>query len=172
LAIREIGIIFRDASVIKELARGLRRRLDSFGARGVCGREENASLPIGKTAKKMAKIAIIRCIRMGSIIRIHSLNRRTSETTMDENKPAAKDDSVLNAIARTVGTTAGIIVAKAAQFTEAAAQASGVSKRAKAPAQKAKSTKKRVVVQKKKAVARNRPVKVKRAAKRETGGAS
>jgi hypothetical protein len=38
---REIGIIFRDASVIKELARGFRRRLDSFGARRVCGREEN-----------------------------------------------------------------------------------------------------------------------------------
>lgn len=90
---------------------------------------------------------------------------------MDENKPAAKDDSVLNAIARTVGTTAGIIVAKAAQFTEAAAQASRVSKRAKAPAQKAKTTKKTVVVHKKKAVARNRPVKVKRAAKRRaTGG--
>ena len=89
---------------------------------------------------------------------------------MDENKPAAKDDSVLNAIARTVGTTAGIIVAKAAQFTEAAAQASRVSKRAQAPAQKAKTTKKTVVVQKKKAVARNRPVKVKRAAKRATGG--
>ena len=58
---------------------------------------------------------------------------------MDEKKPAAKDDSVLNAIARTVGTTAGIIVSKAAQFTEAAAQASGVSKPAKAPARKASS---------------------------------
>jgi hypothetical protein len=89
---------------------------------------------------------------------------------MDENKPAAKDGSVLNAIARTVGTTAGIIVAKAAQFTEAAAQASGVSKRAQAPAQKAKTRKKPVAVQKKKAVARNRPVKVKSAAKRATGG--
>ena len=89
---------------------------------------------------------------------------------MDENKPAAKDDSVLNAIARTVGTTAGMIVAKAAQFTEAAAQASGVSKRAKAPARKAKTTKKTVAVPKKKAVARNRPVKVKRAARRATGG--
>jgi hypothetical protein len=89
---------------------------------------------------------------------------------MDEKKPAAKDDSVLNAIARTVGTTAGIIVSKAAQFTEAAAQASGVSKPAKAPARKAKTTKKRVVAQKKKAVARKRPVKVKTAAKRATGG--
>jgi hypothetical protein len=89
---------------------------------------------------------------------------------MDENKPAAKEDSVLNAIARTVGTTAGIIVAKAAQFTEAAAQASRVSKRAQAPTRKAETTKKTVVVQKKKAVARNRPVKVKRAAKRATGG--
>jgi hypothetical protein len=89
---------------------------------------------------------------------------------MDENKPAAKDDSLLNAIARTVGTTAGIIVAKAAQFTEAAAQASRVSKRAKAPKRKAKTTKKTVVVQKKKAVARNKPVKVKRAAKRATVG--
>jgi hypothetical protein len=91
---------------------------------------------------------------------------------MDENKPAAKDDSVLNAIARTVGTTAGIIVSKAAQFTEAAAQASRVSKRAKAPAAKAETTKKGVVEQKKKAAARKRPVKVKRAAKRATGGAS
>ena len=89
---------------------------------------------------------------------------------MDENKPAAKDGSVLNAIARTVGTTAGIIVAKAAQFTEAAAQASRVSKRAQAPAQKAKTTKKTVAVQKKKAVARNGPVKVKRTARRATGG--
>jgi len=60
---------------------------------------------------------------------------------MDENKPAAKDDSVLNTIARTVGTTAGIIVSK-----------------------------ERVVARKKKAVARKRPVKVKRAAKRATGG--
>ena len=53
--------------MIKELARGFRRRLDSFGARRVCGREENASLPIGKTASKMAKIVIIRCIRMETI---------------------------------------------------------------------------------------------------------
>jgi hypothetical protein len=89
---------------------------------------------------------------------------------MDENKPAAKDDSVLNTIARTVGTTAGIIVSKAAQFREAAAQASRVSKRAMAPAPKANTTKKRVVAQKKKAVARKKPVKVKRAAKRAAGG--
>jgi hypothetical protein len=82
---------------------------------------------------------------------------------MDENKPAAKDDSVLNTIARTVGTTAGIIVSKAARFTEAAAQASRVSKRTKAPARKAKTTKK-------KAAARKRPVKVKRGAKRAPGG--
>jgi hypothetical protein len=90
---------------------------------------------------------------------------------MDENKPAAKGDNVLNTIARTVGTTAGIIVSKAAQFTEAAAQASRVSRPGKAPARKAKTTKKTVVVaQRKKAVARKRPVKVKRPAKRATGG--
>ena len=90
---------------------------------------------------------------------------------MDENKPAAKDDSVLNTIARTVGTTAGIIVSKATQFTEeAAAQASRVSKRAKAPARKAKTTKKRVVAQRKKAVVRKRTIKGKKPANRAAGG--
>jgi hypothetical protein len=90
---------------------------------------------------------------------------------MDENKPAAKDDSLLNTFARTVGTTAGIIVSKATQFTEeAAAQASRVSKQAKASVRKAKTTKKRAVVKKKKAVARKRTVKGKKSAKRATGG--
>jgi len=90
---------------------------------------------------------------------------------MDENKPAAKDDSLLNTIARTVGTTAGIIVSKATQFTEeAAAQASRVSKRAKAPERKAKTPKKKAGAKKKKAVARKRTLKGKKASKRATGG--
>jgi hypothetical protein len=95
---------------------------------------------------------------------------------MDENKPAAKDDSLLNTIARTMGTTAGIIVSKATQFTEeAAAQAARVSKRAKAPERKAKAPERkaktpqqRAVAKKKKAVARKRTVK--KAAQRATGG--
>src|SRR5260370_37318931 len=84
---------------------------------------------------------------------------------MDENKPAAKDDSLLNTIARTVGTTAGIIVSKATQFTEeAAAQASRVSKQAKASARKAKTTKKRAVRKKRKPVVPKRTVKGKKTA--------
>ncbi len=46
---------------------------------------------------------------------------------MDENKPAAKDDSLLNTFARTVGTTAGIIVSKATQFTEGGGSGTSVS---------------------------------------------
>jgi hypothetical protein len=84
---------------------------------------------------------------------------------MDENKPSAKDDSLLNTIARTVGTTAGIIVSKATQFTEeAAAQASRVSKQAKASVRKVNAPKK------KKTVARKRTVKGKATAKRAIGG--
>ena len=90
---------------------------------------------------------------------------------MGENKPAAKDDSLLNTIARTVGTTAGIIVSKATQFTEeAAAQASRVSKQAKASVRKVKAPKKRAAAKKKKAVARKRTVKGKKPANRATGG--
>jgi hypothetical protein len=90
---------------------------------------------------------------------------------MDEKKPRANDNSMLNSIARTVGTTAGIIVSKATQFTdEAAAQVARASKpatalvrkakpamrKAKTATRKAKVTKKRPAAKKRKKVVAKR----------------
>lgn len=53
---REIGIIFRDASVIKELARVFEEDWAASEPAESADVRKMASLPIGKTAKKMAKI--------------------------------------------------------------------------------------------------------------------
>ena len=53
---REIGIIFRDASVIKELARVFEEDWEASEPAESADVRKMASLPIGKTAKKMAAI--------------------------------------------------------------------------------------------------------------------
>jgi len=88
----------------------------------------------------------------------------SGETTMEEKKPAIDDNSMLNTIARTVGTTAGIIVSRATQLSEeAAAQVTRVAKRAAGPGRKRKAAKKSAAKKKKTVVRKTGATRKKKA---------
>lgn len=68
MAMREIGIIFRDAFRDQRPGQRFSKKIGQLRSPAESADvRKMASLPIGKTAKKMPEIVIIRCIRMGSI---------------------------------------------------------------------------------------------------------